>query len=97
LIRRAVIRAAAKHDIREARAWYRRLSRQLADDFVAEVHAAVSRVLERPLAAELVHRTLRRAVLHRFPYSLFYEARPDRIIVVAVLHQARDPEILEAR
>jgi plasmid stabilization system protein ParE len=97
VIHRVIVRAAAKRDIREARKWYRSVSPALADDFIGAVDAATFLARERPLAFQLVHRSFRRILLHRFPYALFYYPDKDRIVVVAVLHQARDPELLESR
>jgi plasmid stabilization system protein ParE len=94
---RVVVRRLAKQDIREARAWYRKISRRLADDFLTAVDDAIKLAIERPLAFQLVHRTFRRILLHRFPYALFYQAGDREIVVVALLHQARDPEILTGR
>jgi plasmid stabilization system protein ParE len=95
--RKVIIRPSAKHDLREAKAWYRNISVDLGNDFVRRVDQAVALAQERPLAFQLVHRTFRRILLHRFPYALFYHADESRIVVVAVLHQARDPEIIESR
>jgi plasmid stabilization system protein ParE len=36
-------------------------------------------------------------LLHRFPYSIFFHAADDRIVVAAVLHQARGPGALDSR
>jgi len=58
------------------------------------VDDAIALAQTHPLAFHLVHRTFRRVLLQRFPYALFYQFADDRIIVVAVLHQARDPEAL---
>jgi plasmid stabilization system protein ParE len=97
VIHRVVVRAAARRDIREARKWYRAVSPALADDFIEAVDAAILLARERPLAFQLAHRSFRRILLHRFPYALFYYPDMERIVVVAVLHQARDPELLESR
>ena len=97
MIRRVIIRPEAKLDLQEAKAWYRNISRELGNDFVRRIDEAISLAQERPLAFQMVHRTFRRILLHRFPYALFYHAGEDRIVVVGVLHQARDPEILESR
>jgi hypothetical protein len=35
---------------------------------------------------------LERVVMRRFPYSIFYLVEGDAVIVLAVEHQARDPE-----
>ena len=97
MTRRVIIRREAKRDLREAKTWYRDISRQLANDFIHRIDEAIALAQERPLAFQLVHRTFRRILVHRFPYALFYHADETRIVVVAVLHQARDPETLESR
>ncbi len=74
-----------------------RISRALGDDFVRRVDDAIVLAQEGPLAFQIVQRTFRRVLLHRFPYALFYHADESRIVIVAVLHQARDPEILRSR
>jgi len=97
MIRKVIIRAEAKRDLREAKSWYQNISLELKRDFVRRIDDALTLAKERPLAFQVVHRTFRRVLVHRFPYALFYHAGEDRIIVVAVLHQARDPELLEQR
>jgi plasmid stabilization system protein ParE len=97
MTRRVIIRRQAKRDLRAANAWYRSISRELSDDFVRRIDEAIALAQERPLAFQVVHRTFRRILVHRFPYALFYHADEMRIVVVAVLHQARDPETLESR
>ena len=72
MIRQAIIRRDAKRDLHEAKAWYRKIFRALAIDFVRRVDDAIALARERPLAFEVVHRTFRRVLLHRFPYALFY-------------------------
>jgi len=61
------------------------------------VDDAIALAKERPLTFPIVHRTFRRILLHRFPYALFYHAGGDLIVVVGVLHQARDPETMPSR
>lgn len=97
MIHRVIIRREAKRDLREAKAWYRNISRQLSNDFVRRIDETIALAQERPLAFQRVHRTFRRILVHRFPYALFYHADETRIVIVAVLHQARDPETLESR
>ena len=92
-----IVRSEAKGDIREHRSWYHEISPRLAADFMTKVDEAILLARERPLAFQIVHRSFRRILLHRFPYALFYYAGPDRIVIVAVLHQSQDREILERR
>jgi plasmid stabilization system protein ParE len=97
MIERVIVRRLAKEDIREARSWYRKISPALADDLLAQLGRAIMVVREYPRGFQVVHRTFRRIPLHRFPYGLFYHADEQRIVIVVVLHQARDREILVDR
>jgi plasmid stabilization system protein ParE len=97
MIERVIVRRLAKQDIRKARAWYQQISPALADDFLAQLNRVIGVIREYPLAFQIVHRTFRRVPLHRFPYALFYHADEQRIVIVAVLHHARDREILAER
>ena len=45
----------------------------------------------------LIEMTLRRALLRRFPYAIFFKDGESNIIVFAVLHQARDVTPLAER
>jgi plasmid stabilization system protein ParE len=39
-----------------------------------------------------VHGDVRRVIVSRFPYAVFYKIEADWIVVLAVLHTARDPK-----
>jgi hypothetical protein len=40
---------------------------------------------------------VRRAVLQRFPYSIYFMVEDDRIVVLAIFHARRSPSQLEDR
>jgi plasmid stabilization system protein ParE len=95
MIERVIVRRRAQRQIREAKLWYRNISLELGEDFLKSVDDAIALAQRYPLAFRLVHRTFRRVLLRRFPYALFYQFTEDRIVVVAVLHQARDPRVVQ--
>lgn len=97
MIQRVIIRPEAKQDLRDAKLWYRNISRELGRDFIHQIDEAIALAKQWPLGFPIVFRTFRRILLHRFPYALFYHPSETRVIVVAVLHQARDPQVLESR
>jgi plasmid stabilization system protein ParE len=57
----------------------------------AEVAAAVERIVAFPEAWTTVSPRTRRCQLHRFPYGVVYQVRPDRILVISVMHLRRRP------
>ncbi|HEX9668274.1 MAG TPA: type II toxin-antitoxin system RelE/ParE family toxin [Thermoanaerobaculia bacterium] len=89
---KVVLRRAAKLDLLEARNWYEERQPGLGDAFLDEVEAVLQSLPEYPEMHPRVERRVRRAVLNRFPYGLFYEINGETIGVLAVLHGARSPE-----
>ncbi|PSB02814.1 hypothetical protein C7B64_11345 [Merismopedia glauca CCAP 1448/3] len=45
----------------------------------------------------VVYRDVRRAVLRRFPYAVYYRIISSRVVVTAVFHSRRDPKIWQDR
>jgi plasmid stabilization system protein ParE len=78
-------------DLRNAREWYERQRRGLGDESVVAVGAAVDAVIEYPVAYPVVRRRTRRVLVARFPYGLYYRVNGATVIVIAVMHVARDP------
>lgn len=83
----------ADSDVVDTYAWYESAQPQLGEDFLRDVARAIALVVAHPEGCPDVHRGLRRALLHRFPYSLYYRlSDADRIIEIrACLHQSRHP------
>ena len=59
--------------------------------FLSAVEAAVANIRERPEASPVIIRDIRRKVLRRFPYSILYSIKSDRIRILAVANQRRRP------
>jgi|ERR1043165_1467746 plasmid stabilization system protein ParE len=97
MMREVVVRPEAANDIRSVYAWYEPISAAFAMRFIRRLDEAIVRAREWPLMYQIVYRVFRRAPLRRFPYSVFYRADEERIVIVAVLHQVRDPRFIESR
>ena len=63
----------------------------LGSRFLSAVEAAVAHVREHPEASPVIIKDIRRKVLRRFPYSIMYSIKPDRIRILAVANQRRRP------
>ena len=92
-----VVRPAAAADIRRAYAWYQREREGLGEEFLEEVRAAMEAVLMTPAAYPVLHRQTRRALVHRFPYALFFRVIDDTVVFVACFHTHRNPESWKRR
>ena len=58
----------------------------MGDEFAAEVLNAINRIVTHPEAWTELSKRTRRCRTNRFPYSIIYQIRDDRILVVAVAH-----------
>lgn len=85
-----IFRPPAEADALAAQAWYAEHSATTAARFTADLAGTIERVAERPAAFARVHGHVRRAVLHRFPYAVYFFVESEFIVVVAV-HGRQDP------
>ena len=83
---------AALVDVETAFEWYEAERQGLGAEFVQAVQAGLDRILEFPVACPVAHRDARRCLIERFPYCLYYREVGEGVVVVALLHAARDPE-----
>jgi plasmid stabilization system protein ParE len=86
-----IVRPEAEREIQEAFDWYEGRSAGLGTEFLRAADACLSGMRRNPDANQIVHNEIRRALLRKFPYALFYLVREDTIIVLACFHVKRSP------
>lgn len=91
------LREAAFADIDAAEGWYENKEPGLGSQFVDAVDRTLALIEENPRAYPVVENTIRRAVVRRFPYSVFYVVEEARVVVLAVFHQAMSPSRVSTR
>jgi toxin ParE1/3/4 len=91
------IRAEAESDISEAYTWYERQWKGLGSDFILCVEEGLAKIQRDPQIYPAVHRNVRRMLIHRFPYGIFYILEVDVILILAVYHAKRNPKQWQAR
>jgi plasmid stabilization system protein ParE len=79
-------------DLAAARDWYESRSSGLGEDFLLMAYAAFSELSEFPEQYAEIYRHYRRALLRRFPYSVYYLIAQDTVTVYGVFHSSRDPQ-----
>lgn len=88
---------AAEADVEGILAWYRERGHDLGDQFLQVLDRCFETVERNPLALAIVHLDMRRALLRRFPYCVFYVVSEQEIVVLACLHGHRDPDTWKSR
>jgi len=92
MTRRVIIRPAAEAELAEAFQWYEKQQRGLGLDFLRCVDACIANIGRNPQTYAKVHGGIRRALVRRFPYGVFYVEKEDGVVVIAVFHGSRDPK-----
>jgi plasmid stabilization system protein ParE len=87
----------AEADVTEAYAWYGDRGSELGSDFLRAFDRVLEILGEHPEAYPAVHGSLRRALMHRFPYCVLYIRDPEGLVVLGCFHARRDPTAWQRR
>lgn len=82
-------------DVKQASFWYNSKQRGLGKRFIHEVRATISIIKKNPNLCAIRFENVRTALTEVFPYMIHYFIDENRseIIITAVLHTSRDPQI----
>jgi hypothetical protein len=69
----------ADAELAEAREWYSHQRQDLDLEFMQCIDDILSRVVYNPHLFPIVYRNLRRAIVRRFPFAVFYEIAPNEL------------------
>ncbi|HVF23609.1 MAG TPA: type II toxin-antitoxin system RelE/ParE family toxin [Pyrinomonadaceae bacterium] len=87
----------ADAELTEAREWYSHQRAGLDAEFMHCIDEALLRVVRNPQSFPVVYRDLRRVVVRRFPFAIFYDLTSEQIHVTAVFHSRRNSELWQSR
>ena len=83
---------AARAELVDAQDWYENEVPGLGRRFRAAVDAVVQSMSLNPRQFPVVYKSIRRALLRRFPYALMFVVETDETLtVIAWFHGSRDP------
>ena len=86
-----IVRPEATREVQEAFDWYEEKSEGLGLEFLRAADVCMAGIQRNPLASPVMYQEIRRALLRKFPYAIFYIVKEERIIVLACFHAKRDP------
>lgn len=88
---RLVSEPGADLDVEATFQWYENELPGLGLEFLDELRSAYDRIVQGPLNYQDLRSGIRRTLLRRFPYAVYFAVEADVIVVLAVLHAHRDP------
>lgn len=92
-----IISTEAEADLTQAYTWYEKQVEGLGGEFLLCVDACIQNIARSPRIYQKVHKNIRRALIRRFPYGIFFIEQPDHIRIIAVFHASRDPLTWQSR
>ncbi len=95
--KQVIIRPEAESDIDDAYQWYESQRKSLGDNFLLCIEEAISRASRNPPIYSIIYKEVRRVLIHRFPFGIFFINRESSISVIAVIHARRNPSTWKER
>jgi len=87
----------AEEELAHARQWYDERREGLGTDFLLCMEEAIERIRRAPDTYPVVYRDVRQVIVRRFPYIILYRIEGEQIVVFAVFHASRNPDVWKQR
>lgn len=92
-----IVRPEAEHDLQSAFIWYEKQRPGLGEDFLLRIEAAFESLLYDPFIIAPIHKDIRRKLIRRFPYGIYFFADDLNLCIIAVLHAKQHPKTWQRR
>ena len=92
-----IINPFAEIDLYDAKKWYDLQKENLGSEFIQETENTIFQIKNNPFQFPLIKSKIHRAVVSRFPYSIFFYVDENIINVFAIFHTHRNPVIWKER
>jgi plasmid stabilization system protein ParE len=87
----------AEEDLSEIFEWYENRRKGLGHDFLLQADAGLQLIKRDPFLFAEQYKGVRRCLISRFPYKIFYHTEGRNIIVIAVVYAGRSPKWIKQR
>ncbi len=87
----------AATELEAAALWYEEQKRGLGSEFIRAVDVALSKIGRTPMIFNISFEDMRRCLLKKFPFGIFFSVEEDHIVVVSIFHLRRNPKQLKKR
>jgi plasmid stabilization system protein ParE len=86
------LRSTAEEEIASIALWYESESPGLGSQFLDKIDQSLERISENPLQYLAISKRLRRALVKRFPYIIFFTIIEEEILIVGCRYAGQNPE-----
>ena len=89
----------AEHDIENAFVWYEIQQVGLGVSFFNSLDSAIIYISNSPFSCGIVHKSVRRYVIKKFPYGVYYKVNETKkaIQIIGIFHFKRSVKVVRKR
>lgn len=87
-----IVQPEVEVDLLEAVVWYENKLQGLGESFLLNVEATIRTIKRNPEAFPKVYKEIRRVLIKKFPFGIFYLIEKERIVILAIFHASRSPK-----
>lgn len=87
----------ADFEMTEAAIYYEAQQKDLGKRFLSAVQDSINHIRINPLLFPVIHVNTRRCITRTFPFSIVFRIDPEHIVIVAIMHQHRQPDYWKTR
>ena len=80
----------ASAELKAAAFWYEEQCRGLGSEFVRTLDVALHKISRTPMLYAVALDEMRRCLLKKFPFGIFFSIETDHILIVSIFHSRRD-------
>ena len=93
-----IITPQAQHDFDKTYWWYEEQYQGLGKEFARCVDAKIAEIQRNPKQFQIIYKDIvRRALVTRFPYSVFFVDKTKVLSIFAIQRQSRNPDLWKSR
>lgn len=87
----------AEADFDKSYQYYYLENPKVAESFLRQINLGLDRIKQNPYFYQVIHKEIRKYVIRKFPFIIYYQIASSVIKVVAFFHTSRNPEIWNER
>ena len=92
-----IFRDEALADLDDAYLWYEEQRQGLGVEFIQAIETRLEQIQSNWKQFPRIRSVIRRAIVSRFPYAIFFIEQGQSISIIAVMHHARSPRHWQGR
>ncbi len=87
----------AESDFDNSYEFYFEENQKVADIFFNRINLSIESIKKNPLSFPIAYRNVRKFVVKKFPFVIYYQIVESVVRVIAIFHTSRNPEIWNDR